>query len=208
MTRFYFFLLFIFISFQTFAGSKIYLIRHATVDIEKPGWCSAKRAKAYKEAYNLALIQMFDPKPVLDKIDHSEEIDTIFCSPQFRAIQTADVLFDKKVIRRIDTNLMELDYPVSRIPLIRMPLKVWLATSLVSWMIGKSIPKKPSYRQRKSDLKIFADELIEYAEKNGKSVVVAHGMLNRELIRILKRRGWKFENKDGLGNLSVNCLVK
>ncbi|RLD61114.1 MAG: hypothetical protein DRJ01_08485 [Bacteroidetes bacterium] len=75
-------------------------------------------------------------------------------------------------------------------------------------MIGKSIHKKSSYRQRKEDLKIFAGELIEYAERNGKSVVVAHGMLNRELIRILKKQGWKFENKDGLGNLSVNCLVK
>ena len=208
MTRFYFLLLFIFISFHSFAGSKIYLIRHATVDIEKPGWCSAKKAQAYKAAYDLAFVQLFDPKPVLDKIDRPDEIDTVFCSPQFRAIQTVDILFDKKVIRRIDTNLMEFDYPVCRIPLIRLPLKVWLATSRISWMIGKSIHKKPSYRQRKEDLEIFADELIEYAEKNGRSVVVAHGMLNRELIRILKKRGWNFENKDGLGNLSVNCLVK
>lgn len=208
MTRVYFFVLFIFISFNAFAGSKIYLVRHASVDLEKPGWCTAKLAQAYKEAYNLAFVQKFDPKLVLAKIDYSEEIDTLFCSPQFRAIQTVDILFAKQVIRRIDTNLMEFDYPVNQIPLLRLPVRAWLAMSRISWMLGNSISKKPSYRKRKEDLEIFVDEIIEYAEKNGKSVVVAHGMLNRELIRILKKRGWEFENKDGLGNLSVNCLVK
>lgn len=208
MTRFYFFLLFIFFSLNVFAGSKIYLIRHASVEIESPGWCNAKRAQAFKNDYNISDIQVFDPKLVFAKIDSPEEIDTVFCSPQWRAMQTADILFNTQVIRRIDTNLMEFDYPVSQIPLIRLPLKAWLAMSRISWMIGNSISMKPTYRQRKDNLEIFVDEIIDYAEKNGKTVVVAHGMLNRELIRILKKRGWEFENKDGLGNLSVNCLVK
>ena len=208
MTRFHFFLLFILISFHAFADSKIYLIRHASVDIKKPGWCNAKVAQAFKYDYNHADIQMFDPELVFAKIDHPEEIDTVFCSPQWRAMQTADMLFNMQVIRRIDTNLMEFDYPVSNIPLIRLPVKAWLAMSRISWMLGNSISKKPTYRQRKEDLEIFVDELIEYAKKNGKTVVVAHGMLNRELMRILKKKGWEFENNDGLGNLSVNCLVK
>ncbi|RLD37181.1 MAG: hypothetical protein DRI74_07380 [Bacteroidetes bacterium] len=126
MTRFYFLLLLIFISSQALAGSRIYLIRHATVDIKKPGWCSAKVARDYKAVYDTALIQTFNPRLVLDKIDHSDGIDTVFCSPQFRAIQTVDILFDKNVIRKTDVNLMEFDYPVSRIPLIRLPLKAWL----------------------------------------------------------------------------------
>lgn len=208
MTRFYLFVLLIFISFNAFAGSKIYLIRHASVDLEKPGWSTAKVAQAFKDDYNHADIQVFDPELVFAKIDRPEEIDTIFCSPQWRAMQTADILFDAQVIRRMDTNLMEFDYPVSQIPLIRLPLKAWLAMSRISWMLGNSISKEPTYRQRKEDLEIFVDELIYYAEKHGQTVVIAHGMLNRELIRILKKRGWEFENKDGLGNLSVNCLVK
>jgi hypothetical protein len=37
---------------------------------------------------------------------------------------------------------------------------------------------------------------------------VAHGMVNRELVKILKNHGWEYcENgKDGYGNLSVNCF--
>ncbi|MDA3905658.1 MAG: histidine phosphatase family protein [Bacteroidales bacterium] len=208
MTRFYLFFSFIFLSLSSFAQHKIYLIRHANVDIEKPGWSNAKSAQIFKEEYNRSDIQEFDPELVLSKIDNTEKIDAIFCSPQLRAIQTADILFDKQVIRRIDTNLMEFDYSVNRIPLIRLPVNTWLAMSRISWMIGNSISKKPTYRERKDNLEIFVDEIIEHAEKNGKSVVVAHGMLNRELIRILKKKGWTFENKDGFGNLSVNCLIK
>lgn len=208
MTRFYLFFSFIFLSLSSFAQHKIYLIRHANVDIEKPGWSNAKSAQIFKEEYNRSDIQEFDPELVLSKIDNTEKIDAIFCSPQLRAIQTAYILFDKQVIRRIDTNLMEFDYSVNRIPLIRLPVNTWLAMSRISWMIGNSISKKPTYRERKDNLEIFVDEIIEHAEKNGKSVVVAHGMLNRELIRILKKKGWTFENKDGFGNLSVNCLIK
>lgn len=208
MTKFYLFFTFVFFSLSAFAQHEIYLIRHATVDIEKPGWTNSKRARIFKEEYSRADIQNFDPEIVLGKITNQEKIDTVFCSPQLRAIQTADILFEKQVIRRIDTNLMEFDYSVNRIPLIRLPVNTWLAMSRISWMIGNSIGDKPTYRQRKDNLEIFVDEIIEHAEKNGQSVVIAHGMLNRELIRILKKKGWKFENKEGFGNLSVNCLIK
>ncbi len=198
----------IFISINIFAESRIYLIRHAAVQIENPGWCYAKRANAYKEEYDTANICAFEPEKVLNKIKHPEKIDTIFCSPQFRAIQTAELLFKKQVIIRVDNNLMELDYPVIRFPIIKLPLKAWLFISRISWITGLCIKEKPSLQNRKINLEKFSDELISYAEKHGQCVVVAHGMVNKLLIQILKKKGWKLEHKDGLGNLSVNCFKK
>ena len=197
----------IYLSVNAFSSSKIYLIRHATVPIENPGWCSAQIAYKYRVVYNKTSVLEFDPDKVLKKIDFPETIDTVFCSPQLRAIQTAELLFDKKVNLKINKNLMELDYPVIQWPLIRLPVKVWLTTSLISWMAGKKQVGKPTYRQRKQSLEHYSNELINYAKTHGKTVVIAHGVVNRELIKILKKKGWKFEHRDGYGNLSVNCLV-
>ncbi len=208
MKRLLLFIILIALSSSTYAQPKIYLIRHAEVEIENQGWSSAKKAQKYKSDYNNADIKQFDPRLVLDKIDKSEAIDTIFCSPQSRALQTAEMLFDPSVFIKIDSNLRELDYQVTQIPILRLPVKAWLTVSRISWMIGSKITPKSKYKQRKDDLELVVDEIIAYAETHGKSVVVAHGMLNRELIKLLKEKGWNLEHNDGLGNLSVNYLTK
>ena len=209
MSRFFLLSTFIliFLSVDVFAGSKIYLIRHATVPIENPGWCSAQEASNYKIKYNKTSVLVFDPARVLLKIDHPEIIDTVFCSPQLRAIQTAKLLFDEPLTLKINKNLMELDYPVIQWPLVRLPVRVWLTTSLISWMAGNNQGDKPTYKQRKQSLENYSTELINYAETHGKTVLIAHGVVNRELIKILKKKGWKFEKRDGYKNLSVNCLI-
>jgi len=208
MLKFYLFSILIFLSVNTYASSKIYLIRHAAVQIENPGWGNTQTARTYREQYNLNSVQQYDAERVLNKIDNPETIDMVFCSPQLRAIQTAVSLFNDKVKLFVNKNLMELDFSVIRVPLIRLPVKAWLGISIISWMTGINKDNKLTYRQRKQSLKDYSDEIITYAETHGKSIVVAHGLVNRELIRILKKKGWKFENRDGLGNLSVNCLVK
>ncbi|NOZ47708.1 MAG: histidine phosphatase family protein [Chlorobi bacterium] len=205
---FFYTLLFILLSVDAFAISKIYLIRHATVEIENPGWCNTKCIHNYKEQYNKNCIQDFDPEIVLKKIDHPETIDTVFCSPQLRAVQTATWLFNNRVNLKTNENLMELDYPVIQLPLIIVPVKIWQAISLISWMAGSNQNDKPTYKQRKQKLEDFSKEIIDYAETYGKSVIVAHGVVNRELIKILKKEGWEFEHRDGYKNLSVNCMVK
>jgi len=208
MLKFYLFATFIFVSINVFAESKIYIIRHAKVKIENPGWSNTGEIQSYKEEYNTAQIEVFDPEIVLNRIDHPELIDTVFCSPQSRAIETANLLFNNQVNLKIDNNLMELDYPVIGLPLIKMPVKTWLTISRISWMAGINRKEKPTLKQRKASLEFFSNEIIAFAETHEKSVVIAHGMVNRELIKILKMKGWKFENRDGFGNLSVNCLIK
>ena len=190
------------------ATSRIYLIRHAPVQIEKPGWGTTETANKYREQYNINSVHEYDAREVLDKINHPETVETVFCSPQLRAFQTAVLLFNNQVSLKINSNLMELDYSVINVPFIKLPVNAWLAISWFSWVAGNNPDKKQTYRERKEKLEIYSDEIITYAETHGKSVVVAHGMINRELIKILQKKGWKFENKDGNGNLAVNCLVK
>ena len=199
---------FIFLSATIFASSKIYLIRHAEVNIEKPGWCNAQTAYNYRQLYNINPVMAFDAQSVLNKIDHPETIDTVFCSPQSRALQTAVLLFNTQAKFRINENLMELNYPIIQFPVIKLPVRVRQTISLLSWMAGNNKYNKLSYKYIKQSLEIYSKELISYAENHGKAVVVAHGVLNHELIKILKKEGWKFEHRDGYGNLSVNCMVK
>lgn len=191
-----------------FANPKIYLIRHAKVDLNKPGWGTSKNSAEYKEAYNYAGIKPFIPDEVLQKIKNQENLDTVFCSPQPRAQETALMLFGEKIVLKTNSVLTELDYPVVQVPIIQLPVKGWLFVSRVTWMAGINRGEKIGYKERVEELNAFAEDLIEFAHRNDLSVVVAHGMLNRELMKILKARGWEFckNGKDGYGNLSVNCL--
>ncbi len=187
---------------------RIYIIRHANVDLPKPGWGSAKKSKKYKNAYNTVGIETFNPEEALHKIENHASIDTVFCSPQLRAQETALLLFSEDVILETDSVLIEFDYPVIQIPVLQLPVKGWLAISRITWMTGINRGKKSNYKNRISSLNDFSDELSAFALNNELAVVVAHGFVNRKLIKLLKANGWKFckKGRDGHKNLSVNCL--
>ena len=187
---------------------RIYLIRHAAVDLKKPGWGTSKNTMEYKESYNVARVEAFNPGEVLQKIENYLSIDTVFCSPQSRALETAEMLFGENVFLKTDSVLAELDYPVVRVPFLQLPVKGWLFVSRVTWMAGINRKGKPGYMKRLDELNSFSDELIKFAQRNGQIAVVAHGMVNRELVKILKERGWEYceKGKGGYGNLSVNCM--
>jgi broad specificity phosphatase PhoE len=193
-----------------FASPKIYLIRHAEVDLKNPGWETSKKSEEYKEAYKFAGTEPFNPVEVLQKIERYETLDTVFCSPLPRAFETAVALFGENVVLQTDIALAELDYPVVQVPLLKFPVKGWLFISRIAWMAGINKGEKAGYKERLEELNNFSDELIKFANRNGLAVVIAHGMVNRELLKLLKKSGWQFcENgKDGYGNLSVNCLEK
>jgi broad specificity phosphatase PhoE len=190
-----------------FAQSEIYLIRHAQVELETPGWISYKTAIAHKQTYNHSPIMAFEATDVLAKIDHYNAIDTVFVSPQSRARETAAKIFGNHVHYRVEPGLKELDYPVVRIPVLIMPTPVWLGLSRATWMMGLNNQQMPTLKEEMHELKIVADELIDYAERNQRTVVVAHGMVNRQLKKILKQRGWRVAENEGHKNLAVNKLV-
>ena len=190
------------------ANPKIYLVRHAEVDLNKPGWGTSKKSEEYKAVYNRTGVKEFNPNKILQKIENHKNIDTVFCSPQLRALKTAEILFGNRVVFKIDSVITELDYPVAQVPVLQLPVKGWLFLSRVTWMWEINRGNKTSYRERLDELNLFSNDLEEFAKRNDQAVVIAHGMVNRELIKILTERGWNYckNGKDGLGNLSVNCL--
>ncbi len=190
-----------------FAQSEIFLIRHAQVDLDTPGWINHKAAIAHKQMYNHSPIMAFDADEVLAKIDHSNTIDTVFVSPQSRTRETAEQIFGKRVYYIVEPRLKELEYPVVRIPVIILPTAVWLGISRVTWMIGLNNRQLPTLKEEMQELEIVAGELTAFAERNQRTVVVAHGMINRQLKKILKRKGWRVTENEGHKNLAVNKLV-
>ena len=211
MRHLYCFTLWIFISGYSanglFAQSEIYLIRHAQVELDTPGWINNKTAIAHKQTYNQSPIMAFDADEVLAKIDHIEAIDTVFVSPQPRARETATQIFGNRVYYRIEPQLKELEYPVVRIPVLILPTAVWLGISRGTWMLGLNNRQLPTLKEEMQELEIVADELIAFAERNQRTVAVAHGMVNRQLKKILKRKGWRVMENEGHKNLAVNKLV-
>ena len=76
-----------------------------------------------------------------------------------------------------------------------------------TWMLGLNNQQLPTLNEEMEELKIVADDLTAFAERNQSTVVVAHGMVNRQLKKILKRRGWRVMENEGHKNLAVNKLV-
>lgn len=190
------------------ANPRIFVIRHALVLLEKPGWVSSESAAQYKTAYNNAPIAILSPYDVLQMIEGYESTDSIFSSPQSRALRTAELLFGSNAVIIADSTLMELDYEVVQIPFLHLPVNTWLLISRISWMMGVHRGGLPARKERVKDLYLLSDEVIRYAQSNSVAVIVAHGLVNREFIKILKSRGWTYcqQGRGGFGNLSVNCL--
>jgi len=188
--------------------SKIYLIRHAKVDIKNPGWGNSKATHLYKKQYNRSPIRKFKVNEIKEKIENFETVDTVFCSPLKRATETASIIFGKDAVIKTDSVLAELDYPVIKFPAVQLPVKVWLLISRVTWMMGTNGKGKENYQRRKKELRVYSQKLMEYASTHEITIVVAHGMVNRELKMILKEQGWKPGNHYDFSTLSVNYFEK
>ena len=65
-----------------------------------------------------------------------------------------------------------------------------------------------SFREAKKRARIAAVKLEENATKNGKTLLVSHGLLNHYLVKYLKKNGWTEVFDGGRGYLSQKVLVK
>ncbi|MDP3445301.1 MAG: hypothetical protein Q8T08_20775, partial [Ignavibacteria bacterium] len=101
-----------------------------------------------------------------------------------------------------------LDYPVVKFPAVQLPVKVWLLISRGTWMMGINGKEKKNYQCRKKELRVYSQKLMEYTSTHEITIVVAHGMVNRELKKILKEQGWKLGNHYDFSTLSVNYFEK
>lgn len=190
------------------APQRIYLLRHAEVAIEKPGWGKAGKAREYKKQYNLAPVKKDIPVEIQSVADSLAAISKIYCSKLLRSQQTARLLFGHRGNCVTDPRLNEIEYPVINNNLLSLPVKFWLSLSRGLWMLNLNNTGANSFKAEKDRIRILAFELAAIAEKEENVFIVGHGFFNRLMLKALKKNGWKVERFEGYKNLALNCLVK
>ena len=190
------------------APQRIYLLRHAEVAIEKPGWGKAEKVREYKKQYNRAPVKKEISEELQLVADSLAAISKIYCSKLLRSQQTAGLLFGDSVNCETDQRLNEIEYPVLNNKLIKFPVKFWLSLSRGLWMLNLNKKGTNSVKEEKERIGKLAVELAAISEKEGNVFIVGHGFFNRLMLKELKKNGWKVERFEGYKNLSLNCLIK
>jgi broad specificity phosphatase PhoE len=183
---------------------QIILIRHGNPEINRNGWFSYKAARNYIIAYDTVGVKPIVKPPVV--LETGEEVK-IFSSSLFRAFDTALKVFGDDVSITVDSAFIEFQREITPLPLI-LPIKGWTGISRFFWMIGLHSSDIPSLRSEKSRA-VFDSELLENAAiDNTRVVLVAHGFLNKYIIRNLKKNGWDHSYNGGNDYLAVQVLTK
>jgi len=184
---------------------QIILIRHGDPIIDTKGWYYFYEASDFTEAYDTVGVYYIDHSPVSIR---PGEVPHIYSSPLQRARSTAEQLFSERFDIVYDSSFVEFKNEIIPLPWIRLPLKFWRVSSRLIWMAGLHSPQVPSLSQQKERSRQVAARLDQLAEREKRVVLVAHGFLNRYIIRYLKKDGWQHSFDGGYDYLNVQVLSK
>lgn len=184
---------------------QIMLIRHGKPIINKKGYFNFYEAEGYIKEYDSTGVETFAQNPIC--IDPNE-VKEIYCSPLNRSRQTARMLFGPEFRIVINSRFREFERRIYPIPAVSFKLKFWLLLSRLSWILGGNDDGIESFKQAKQRARGNAQLLAERAQKDQKVILVAHGFLNRFLVKYLEDLGWEHVRDGGSGYLSVQVLVK
>ena len=190
---------------ETSKLSQIMLVRHGEPALNKKGWRKRKEAEKFVRAYDS--VGIYEPEYLPVSL-RSGEIDTILTSSLNRSISTAKYLAKDQISLKNDTLFREFERKVFSFPNIKLPLKFWTATSRVLWIGGLNKKNIESFSQAKKRAKRGVARLEESAKKNGKTVLVSHGFLNRYLTKYLQKNGWHLAYNGGKGYLSQQLIIR
>jgi len=184
---------------------QIILIRHGEPALKKHGWLKRKEAQAFVRAYDSVGIYTPEKKPVLL---YSNELDTIFTSSIPRAKNTAELIFGADIAFQPYPLFREFERKIFAFPNLRLPLKYWLVKSRILWFFGTNKKGIESFSKAKKRAKQGVELLEQKAARDGKVVLVSHGLLNRFLVKYLKKNGWQVARDGGSGYLASWLLVR
>ncbi|MBF7073564.1 histidine phosphatase family protein [Glaciecola sp. MH2013] len=126
--------------------------------------------------------------------DLSSRFSEHFCisSDLIRAIDSAKIAFDHEpaVTEKL---LREMDIPRYKIA-GKLRAFTWVYLNRALWMLGKKGPFE-SYSEARERSRNAAVLLQQYATEKQSIVVFGHGYMNLHLRGVLKKRGWKVEEK-------------
>lgn len=190
---------------QDSSVEQIILIRHGNPKVDKKGWFSSKDAQEYSRLYDLVEVERIIQSPICFD---SNLIDTLYSSNLVRAKNTAAQIKNDVVFLKSNAIFREFERDIFSFPILKMPLNFWLATSRLFWYAGIHSKSTESRKSAMIRVKKSADYLINRTEENGIVVLVAHGMFNGKLKKVLKKKGWENVLDTGKGYLSVKILAK
>ena len=185
--------------------ARIFLIRHARPLVPKKGYFSKADASSYINNYDAAEVEQF---VMQHEAIPFQEIRQVYCSTLIRSQLTARQIFGEKVELVVRHEFREFERRIFSLPLLRLPIRLWLVSARVLWMMGLNSKGIETFRQAKQRAREAASFLAQQAELNPPVVLVAHGLLNNFLRWYLEDLGWKPAIQEGSGFLSVTMLEK
>ena len=185
--------------------SQIMLIRHGEPALKKKGW--VKRSQAIDFTYSYDTVGIYTPSFIPAKVSPND-VDIVQTSSINRARHTATLIFGDKMNYAPDSLFREFERKIFGFPNMKLPLKFWLGTSRVLWIMGMNKKGIESFHKAKSRSRLATDRLEELAEHDKKVILVAHGFLNRHLVKNLKKRGWSVVRNGGNVYLATWLLVR
>ena len=188
-----------------FELEQIILIRHGEPDLKKSGWFNRKEAIEFIRNYDEAGVKPLSFIPVELK---AGELNTVYTSTLNRSKHSARLIFGDSVDYDERFLFREFERHIIRFPNIKLPLKFWTTTARLSSILGSRHVQIESFRSAKARAKKAVQALEAYAAKDKKVVLVAHGFLNRYLIKYLKRQGWTLARDGGSDYLAASHLVR
>ncbi|WP_222619733.1 MULTISPECIES: histidine phosphatase family protein [Pontibacter] len=186
---------------ETPAPKRIFLIRHARPQVSGKGLFNAARARQYITDYDAAQVEEFI---LAHEALPYKQITKVHCSTLVRSQLTAKAIFGDDVNLIIDHNFREFERKIFSLPLLQLPINLWLVGARILWFLGLNSRGIETFKEARHRARAAAKQLSEEAERETIAVLVAHGLLNFFIRRELKRLGWQISVKGGSGFISVN----
>jgi broad specificity phosphatase PhoE len=190
---------------HTSHAGKIFLIRHARPMVSKKGYFSAADARTFISDYDAAEVEAF-------VLQHEaipyKNIKQVYCSTLVRSQLTARQIFGDEVKLIIRYEFREFERKIFSLPLLRLPIRLWLVGARALWMMGLNSQGIETFRQAKKRARECAALLAEDAQHESAVILVAHGLLNNFIRWYLQDIGWKASLHEGSGFLSVTVMEK
>ncbi|ARS36121.1 histidine phosphatase family protein [Pontibacter actiniarum] len=184
-------------------AKRIFLIRHARPRVSRKGLFDAAAARQYISDYDAAQVEEF--VMAHEGIPY-QAVEKVYCSTLVRSQLTAKAIFGEQAELRVDPTFREFERRIFTLPLLRLPIRLWLLSARLLWFLGLNSRGIETFRQARTRARRAAEVLAQDAQEHHTTVLVAHGLLNNFIRRELKALGWQESSKGGHGFLSVQVL--
>lgn len=169
---------------------KITLVRHGKPKASCNPRVNAVGFAKWVRAYNHSYVHSSSQPP--DELCNKIKGRYAISSDLNRAKHSAELCIGKApdlVLRE----MREMDIPRFKIP-FSTSVNNWLLISRVCWLLGISGRSEPLHVGRRRVL-VAVDLILEQVKNNDDVVVFGHALINRFIVKELKKRGWSLEQQ-------------